>query len=413
MRFSICRHAKVPFNGLSLYASRLKVKSALRQIFSVSIAALFVAVLVQPSQSVFAQDATGGEQVNTFQTLLPLVIDDVNLDAQEVAAAAAAGFHVRNGNLLDANGNKFVMRGINYPYAWYHASRNVAKDFKNIKATKANTVRVVLSSGQAVSGGKRWDRTTGKEVKRIVDLCKQNKLICVLELHDTTGWKDKDQREKKSSLVEAANYWKAVKWALVGQEKYVLINIGNEPIGNPRNGAKQTKNLWVGQTKKAITAMRKAGFKHSLIVDAPNWGQDWQHVMRDNAKSVFNADPQKNVVFSVHMYQVYNYQGSALNYIQAFTQSKMPLIIGEFAHKHGNGGHLNVVYGEIVRVAKNKGIGYIAWSWSGNTQNATTQLGYLDITKNFNPNKLTAWGKMIINGKNGIKQTSKQASVYR
>jgi len=41
-------------------------------------------------------------------------------------------------------------------------------------------------------------------------------------------------------------------------------------------------------------------------VDAPNWGQDWQGVMRANAQSVYAADTTGNLIFSIHMYSVFD-----------------------------------------------------------------------------------------------------------
>lgn len=79
----------------------------------------------------------------------------------------------------------------------------------------------------------------------------------------------------------------------------MIINIGNEPSGN--NNA----SGWINATKNAIAEMRNTGFQHMLMVDAPNWGQDWEFIMRDNAASVFNSDPLKNIVFSIHMYGVF------------------------------------------------------------------------------------------------------------
>ncbi|MFL6118005.1 cellulase family glycosylhydrolase [Actinophytocola sp.] len=63
----------------------------------------------------------------------------------------------------------------------------------------------------------------------VVSLCKQNRLICVLEAHDTTGY---GEDRAAASLDQAVSYWISQKSALVGQENYVVINIGNEPIGN-------------------------------------------------------------------------------------------------------------------------------------------------------------------------------------
>ena len=65
------------------------------------------------------------------------------------------------------------------------------------------------------------------------------------------------------------------------------------------------------------------------MVDAPNWGQDWQFVMRDNAASVFAADPQKNTIFSIHMYGVFDTAGEVESYLKAFTNARLPIVVGE------------------------------------------------------------------------------------
>jgi hypothetical protein len=104
-------------------------------------------------------------------------------------------------------------------------------------------------------------------VANVISLCKQNKLICVLEDHDTTGY---GEDGAAYTLDQAVNYWIGQKSVLVGQENYVVINIGNEPIGNTNPGQ------WTAATTAAIQKMRSNGFQHLLMVDAPNWGQDWQ-----------------------------------------------------------------------------------------------------------------------------------------
>ncbi len=98
----------------------------------------------------------------------------------------------------------------------------------------------------------------------MIDLCKQNRLICVLEVHDTTGY---GEEGAAASLDQAADYWISQKEALVGQETNVVINIGNEPIGN--TDAAQ----WTDATVAALQKLRENGFDHLLMVDAPNWGQ--------------------------------------------------------------------------------------------------------------------------------------------
>ncbi len=103
---------------------------------------------------------------------------------------------------------------------------------------------------------------------------------------------------------------------LVGQENYVVINIGNEPIGNNNPGQ------WTSATTAAIQKMRSNGFQHLLMVDAPNWGQDWKFIMRDNAQTVLDADTQHNTVLSIHMYDVFNTAAAITDYLDALPDQR-------------------------------------------------------------------------------------------
>ncbi|MEE1942898.1 cellulase family glycosylhydrolase [Streptomyces sp. TRM 70361] len=302
-------------------------------------------------------------------------------------AAAATGIRVSGGRVVEANGNGFVMRGVNHPHAWYTGRTDA---FSHIKAKGANTVRVVLSSGQ------RWTRTGAAEVSDIVGLCKRNRLICVLEVHDTTGY---GEQSGAATLSQAADYWISVKSALDGQENHVVVNIGNEPHGN--NGYER----WAADTSGAIRKLRDAGFDHALMVDAPNWGQDWSNTMRDNARTVFESDPDRNTIFSIHMYGVYNTAARVQDYLNSFVSAGLPLVVGEFGHDHSDG---NPDEDAILATAERLGLGYLGWSWSGNGGGVE----YLDMVENFDPNAMTPWGERLFDGPDGIAATAKEATIY-
>src|SRR5215216_2524666 len=124
----------------------------------------------------------------------------------------SSGFQVSGRLILDANGNNFIMRGVNLSHAWWPTETSSA--LQNIKAKGANTVRVVLSLG-----GQSGDKNSASDVANVISLCKANKLVCVLEVHDTMGF---GQEPGASTLAEAAAYWIEIKSALVGQEAYVI-----------------------------------------------------------------------------------------------------------------------------------------------------------------------------------------------
>ncbi|MET7865172.1 cellulase family glycosylhydrolase [Micromonospora taraxaci] len=302
-------------------------------------------------------------------------------------AHAAAGFSVAGGKLYDANGTEFVMRGVNHAHTWYPQQTS---SFADVKALGANTVRVVLSSGD------RWTRNTNADVANVISLCKANRLICVLEVHDTTGY---GEQSGAITLARAVDYWLSLADVLVGQERYVIVNIGNEPYGN------QNYASWATDNASAIKRLRTGGLTHTIMVDAPNWGQDWSFTMRDNAASVFAADPARNTVFSIHMYGVFDTAAEISDYLGRFRSAGLPIVVGEFGFNHSDG---DPDEDAILAYTQANGIGWLGWSWSGNGGGVE----YLDLATSFNPANLTTWGQRLFNGVNGIRQTAREASVF-
>lgn len=302
-------------------------------------------------------------------------------------AEPVPGLHIDAGRLYEANGAEFVMRGVNHAHTWYPGETD---SFADVKALGANTVRVVLSSGH------RWTRNDAADVANVVTRCRQNRLICVLEVHDTTGY---GEQAGAASLAQAVDYWLGVREVLTGQEPYVIVNIGNEPYGNVNAGG------WTGDTIAAVQRLRARGFTHTLMVDAPNWGQDWSFTMRDNASAVLAADPLGDTLFSVHMYGVFDTAAEIDDYLGRFVAAGLPIVVGEFGHNHSDG---DPDEDTILATAQARGIGYLGWSWSGNGGGVE----YLDMATGFDPTALTPWGERIFNGANGIAETAREATVY-
>lgn len=299
----------------------------------------------------------------------------------------ATGLHISNGRLVEGNGNDFVMRGVNHAHTWYQG--RTQQSLADIKAMGANTVRVVLADGH------RWSANSAADVANVVAQCKANRLICVLEVHDTTGY---GEDSAAGTLDQAADYWIGLKDVLAGQENYIIVNIGNEPWGNT------SPEGWTAPTTAAIKKLRNAGFEHTIMVDAPNWGQDLQGVMRANAQSVYAADPTGNLIFSIHMYSVYDTAAEITDYLNAFVNAKLPILIGEFGGPADQWGDPDE--DTMMATAQQLGLGYLAWSWSGNTDPV------LDLTLNFDPTQLSSWGQRVFNGVNGIAQTAKEATIF-
>jgi mannan endo-1,4-beta-mannosidase len=296
------------------------------------------------------------------------------------------GFTVSGTKLLDANNEEFIIRGVNNPHIWYlHKSY---KSLTRLANLKVNTVRIVWQTKGDI-----------RQLDKIISRCIKLQIIPLVELHDATG---NDTCEK---LVEMAEYYarEDVKQVLFNYEKYLLINIANEW------GDYFVKtDHWRTCYMQAIDTLRKAGYKTTLVIDAPNWGQNLESII-ECGNELKEHDPQKNILFSVHMYYFWNDPEKINAELQKAHDLSIPLIVGEFGYNY-NGGNNNlkcmVDHKVVMQVCNELGIGYIPWSWTGNDE----KNAWLDLSNDWK--NLTWWGKEVFEGENGIIKTAKKASVF-
>ncbi|RUT36562.1 glycoside hydrolase family 5 protein [Paenibacillus zeisoli] len=319
-----------------------------------------------------------------FLTSLVALLVFVGMGSTLPKASAATGFYVSGTKLYDSTGKPFVMRGVNHAHTWYKNDLSTA--IPAIAKTGANTVRIVLSNGS------QYTKDDLTSVKNIISLVSQNKMVAVLEVHDATG------KDDTASLDAAVNYWISIKDALIGKEDRVIVNIANEWYGSWDGSG------WANGYKMAIPKLRSAGIKNTLIVDCAGWGQYPQSIV-DYGTSVFAADSLKNTVFSIHMYQYAGKDAATVKTNMENVLNKgLALIIGEFGGYHQGA---DVDETAIMKYGQEKGVGWLAWSWFGNS----SDLSYLDLATG-PAGSLTSWGNTVVNGTNGIKSTSVKAGIY-
>ena len=312
-------------------------------------------------------------------------VENKSSDLSETQATAV-GFKVDGTKLLDENGEEFIMRGINHAHTWYIDEDATA--IKAIAETGSNVVRVVCSDGQ------QWTKDTEEMLEAVIDLCIENQMIAVVEVHDATG------KDDISDLRNATDYWIEMKNALIGKEKYVILNIANEWTGG------WDSKLWRDGYTEAIPKLREAGIKNTILVDAAGWGQ-YAKSIGDCGKEVFESDPDKNTMFAVHMYGTAGKDSATIEKnLRYATDNGLCVIVGEFGYTHTDG---DVDEAYIMKYCQDNGIGYIGWSWKGNSGGVE----YLDIANSWDGSVLSAdWGENLVRGENGIKQTSKKCSVF-
>ncbi|MCM1334130.1 MAG: glycoside hydrolase family 5 protein [Bacteroides sp.] len=310
----------------------------------------------------------------------------INEEKEAEDTEAAKGFAVDGTKLFDANGEEFILRGINHAHTWFKDQLDTA--LPAIAETGANSVRIVLSDGG------QWDKDSEESIRDIIEKCKALKLIAIVEVHDATG------KNEAAPLEAAVDYWIEMKDALIGNEAYVILNIANEWYGDWKSDS------WAKGYIAAIPRLREAGIKNVIMVDAAGWGQFGQSVA-DKGAEVFAADPLGNTMFSIHMYgSAGGSKSSIKRNIDGALSKGLCLCIGEFGYNHSDG---DVDEAYIMEYCAETGVGYLGWSWKGNGGGVE----YLDIAKEWDGSILSDdWGEPLINGKNGIRETAKPCSVF-
>lgn len=296
------------------------------------------------------------------------------------------GFQVSGTKLLDAKGNEFVIRGVNHAHTWYKDYDKTA--IPAIAATGANCIRLVLANGI------QWSKDDKETLSKVIEQCKQNNLVVVVEVHDGTGSDSIDTLEK------IGDYWIEMKDVLIGNEAYVILNIANEWVGS-WNG-----QVWRDGYVSVIPRLRAVGIANTIMVDAAGWGQYGQSIA-DYGKDVFQADVLSNTMFAIHMYGTAGKDEAAITgNIEGVTDRNLCVCIGEFGYTHSDG---DVDEDFLMRYCTENDIGYLAWSWKGNSGGVE----YLDIAREWNGSVLSDdWGKKLINGEYGIKKTSIRCSIF-
>lgn len=314
--------------------------------------------------------------------------------AAAVSMAASAlpskPFKPQDGKLYDANGNEFVMRGVNYPWAWY--SGNEYMVLPAAKRIGCNTVRISLGDGNSLNSSYRKPSTS--ELENLINLCEQNKLVAIFVFHNETGNND------VSNLEFAANAWGDYTEVLNRHQSTVLVNITNEWYGKW-----DQLGTWAEAYKSVIPKMRQKGLKNTIVVDAAGWGQCCSSVAVYGGEIV-NADPDRNTILSMHYYQdAAKNDFTAQNNVRNALASGATVMIGEIAYRHQGS---DVAWQATLDICQEKGVGWLGWSWTGNGGSTSD----CDMFGSWDESVYRQNGTYLVKGSNGIAETSKECSVF-
>ena len=302
--------------------------------------------------------------------------------ASAPAGAEHTGLYVDGTQLKTADGEPVVLRGVNHSQCWYRSEDETA--CAAIADTGANCIRIVCACGI------QWESDTAESIAEAIERARQLGMMAIVEVHDGTGDNDTE------TLKKIAEFWCGIADVFDGTEAYCILNIANEWCG------KRSADIWRDGYTAVIPMLREAGIKNVIMVDSPGWGQFGRAAAKAGV-DIFEADPDRNTMFSVHMYGLSGGSKRAIRRnLTASTDRNLCVCVGEFGYKHSDG---DVKEEYLMQYCEEQGIGYLAWSWKGNSGGVE----YLDLAVEWDGSVLSAdWGETVANGEYGIRATSKR-----
>ena len=317
------------------------------------------------------------------------------------------GFFILDGKLYDASGSEFIPIGANTAVFW-QSETNAMKSFPDMKKAGANCARIVSVTNNSANSWS-WQSNFTKQ-KACVKACVDNKLVPILEFHDVTCGNGYDTDTEGKFLKKVVDYWCTPNLVALCKdyEKYLIVNVANE--WGPTNVG------FRDGYKKAITALRNAGIRNTILIDAGGCGQN-PGTLINYAQELLDFDPQKNILFAIHFYGLWmtkektkqSWQFYVEDYLQQFKTKKIPVIVGEFGWTGAPDNFTLYDPKKIITESNRHGIGWLFWAWNSNPNET-----YYDIVANYTKGysteaDLTEHGKFIVQQ---FKDNAKEAKAF-
>ncbi len=306
-----------------------------------------------------------------------------------------SGFFVLDGKLYDAEGVEFHIRGVNkchYDFEW-----------PGIPKARANTIR--------------WSTPLWRESSLIAGLMQdtiEQRIVPMPAVWFTDGsYSDEGNVTCKSEtgiLDVAVEQWVNHAATFKPFERYLLVNIANE-------WGPEDSSTWRDAYIAAVARLRQAGYLATLVVDAGGCGQDPANLLK-YAREVFDSDPQRNIVFDLHLYGAWAngdpepWQNDLLPGLDRLAATGLAIIIGEFGPGRNIGPSPTLMTpGEIIQAADARGFGWLAWAWDDGDSDDWFALSYNGDYRS--SADLTTFGKDVVETPSyGLLSRARPASCF-
>jgi len=262
------------------------------------------------------------------------------------------GLFVLNGKLYDSKGIEFRIRGVNLCH--YDSTQYSGP---GIARSNANTVRVGLYLSSIST-------STYVNTLQTYISDSENVVATMFYVPGTRNVTSGDQ--STADLASVVQNWVTNYQYYAPLQQHLIIDVANE--WGPQNSA-----TWESAYISAIASLRAAGYTAPIMIDTGAWGQDTGDLL-NYAQAVFNSDPQKNVIFSLHVYaglgdgwSVASLNAYALQLQSLAASAGMVFVFGEFGPGADIGPSPTMLTPQqVIGAAEAAGIGWMGWAWDDN-----------------------------------------------
>jgi mannan endo-1,4-beta-mannosidase len=201
---------------------------------------------------------------------------------------------------------------------------------------------------------------------------------------------------------------------VVSLERYVILNISNEWGPN--------STVWRDTYQSAVARLRAAGVKNLIMIDAGGACGQLAESVEAWGRQIFDSDPEKNVVFSIHQYGFWVDPGSPKAgtwdgrqpydleaELTRLDATGLPIVIGEFSSNAYN--QVTYTTRSALATYEKHGAGWLAWMWNNPGGDATVDMS---LNNQYNSSAdLTDFGKLLIDDAAlGMKANARKATIF-
>jgi hypothetical protein len=226
-----------------------------------------------------ASDGVSTAALPAFSLTVKAIASAASETAERPAYNTGDGFFVLNGTLYDPNGNAFRIRGVNRLHWDSDSAAGLALSGANTVRTFIDFTRPATSNVSLI----QTDNVDNKEVPVVTYNGTQSSTSCTTD---------------PSVLNTAVSFWTSQASSWTTLNRYLIVNVANE-------WGAANSIVWRDSYVSAIAQLRQAGYSGPILIDSGGCGQDDADLLLYSG-AVFNSDPERNVVFAIHLYGTAN-----------------------------------------------------------------------------------------------------------